>query len=65
MIDEKAITETAFDLIYDLELWSCGLGDDDKDRVMTLGYVAGITEMANNLKRILRDEQKKIDIPQE
>lgn len=64
-ITDATIDRMALELIDELELWEIGLGDNNDDKTMTLGYISGINAMANYLKRELKREQKKIDLSQE
>ena len=56
-IDELSIDHNALRLIKDLELWACNedTKGDENWRLMTLGYISGIIDMAEELKKVLHE----------
>lgn len=54
-IDEESINHNAVGLIKDVMPWDmCGEhGDDNISRAMTLGYIQGICDLAEELKKVL------------
>ena len=53
-IGEEDINHNAIRLIDEIEVWD--LTDDEMDdfRIMSLGYIKGVTEMAKALKEVLK-----------
>ena len=56
-IGVEDINHNAMRLIVDLETWDiAGHSDiDDHLRIMTLGYIRGITDLADELKKVLAE----------
>ena len=54
-IDELSIDHNAIRLIKDLSLWDmCERTDgDDNFRIMSLGYIQGVCDLAEELKKVL------------
>lgn len=53
-IGEEDINHNALRLIHDLEIWDLtGQGMQDF-QIMSLGYIRGITELAEALKEVLK-----------
>ena len=55
-IDEACINHNVVRLINDLEMWNRTSDSrlDENMRIMALGYIKGITELAEILKEVLR-----------
>ena len=56
-IDEASINHNAVRLIKDLNIWTMGdpTPDDDNLRIMALGYIDGICDLASELKKVLAE----------
>lgn len=55
-IDEASINHNATLLVKDLIVWDmCDRTDsDDNLRIMSLGYIQGVCDMAEQLKKVLK-----------
>lgn len=55
-IDEACINNNVVRLIDEFEMWdlTSDSGLDENMRIMALGYVKGLTELADALKEVLR-----------
>lgn len=55
-IGEEDINHNAIRLIDEIEVWDISGTADGEDglRIMTLGYIKGVTEMAKALKEVLK-----------
>jgi hypothetical protein len=55
-ISEESINHNAVRLINELEMWDISGTADGEDglRIMTLGYIKGVTELAKALKEVLK-----------
>ena len=56
-IDEASINHNVVRLIKDLDLWDMSGETDGEDRlrIMTLGYIQGACDLANELKKVLAE----------
>lgn len=53
-IDEGSINHNALRLIHELDIWDITGNGMQDFQIMTLGYIRGITELAEALKEVLR-----------
>ena len=55
-INEEDINHNAVRLISELNVWDLAGNEDGDDgfRIMTLGYINGVTELARALKEVLK-----------
>lgn len=55
-IDEACINHNVVRLIDEFEMWdlTSDSGLDENMRIMALGYIKGLTELAETLKEVLR-----------
>lgn len=53
-IGEEDINHNALRLIDELEIWDLDGEEMDNFRIISLGYVQGITELAKALKEVLK-----------
>ena len=55
-IGEEDINQNALRLISELNVWDLAGNEDGDDgfRIMTLGYINGVTELARALKEVLK-----------
>ena len=58
MLEEKDIDHYAMFLIDEISVWKMiGIADSDNhERIMTLGYINGINELAGILKDALKEQ---------
>lgn len=54
-IGEEDINHNALRLIYEVDIWDLAGKEDGNEgfRLMTLGYINGVTELAKVLKEVL------------
>ena len=55
-INEEDINHNAVRLINELDVWDLAGDEEGNDgfRIMTLGYIKGVTELADALKEVLK-----------
>ena len=64
-IDEASINHNVVRLIKDLDPWDMSGETDGEDRlrIMTLGYIQGACDLANELKKVLETWNVKLGTP--
>ena len=54
-IDESCINHNAVRLISELNIWDM-FGDEDNGlRIMALGYIQGVCELAEEMKKVIKE----------